>query len=86
VAGNRSLPAGTYRVELLTQARPGRDAVEVVVLRGTDLHSYVSMAARVEAGNGRMSKLTFQQEGGRPILREMEMKGEPQGLRGSDGF
>jgi hypothetical protein len=75
VAGNRWLPAGSYQVELLTQARPVRDAVEVLVLRGTDAHSYVAMVARVEAGNGRMSNLTFQQDRGRPILREMEMKG-----------
>jgi hypothetical protein len=36
VAGNRALPAGTYPVELLTKARPGRDAVEVVVLRACE--------------------------------------------------
>jgi hypothetical protein len=75
VAGNRLLPAGTYRVELVTQSRPGRDTVGVVVFRGIDVHSYVSFVARVEVANSRTSNLTSQQEGERTVLREVDMRG-----------
>lgn len=76
VAGNQSLPAGTYRVQLLTQSNAGRDAVEVVVFRGAEAHSYVSFVAKVEGGgNSGTPSLTFRQQGGRAVLTEVQVRG-----------
>ena len=74
-AGNQKLPAGTYGLEMLTQSRPEKGALEVMVLRGRDVKSYASFVAALEKGDGRVASAMFLSQGERKILVAVRANG-----------
>ena len=73
--GNQKLPAGTYGLEMLTQSRPEKGSLEVMVLRGRDVKSYASFVAALEKGDGRASSAMFLSRGERKILVAVRANG-----------
>ena len=76
VAGNTSLPAGTYRIEMLTQGKPGREEVEVIALRGVDVRGYAAIVAQLGRADERAEKMAFKHVGGKAILSEVRVEGK----------
>jgi len=74
--GTQTLPAGTYRVELVTKAQPGADVLEVVVLRGKTRDAYASFVSRVVDGHESTAGFTFQCLQGREFLTEIRAQGK----------
>jgi hypothetical protein len=75
VAGNQLLPAGTYKIETLTKSKPAADTVEVMALRGTDVHGYASFVTMLGAGESESPKMTFKRTGDSAILMEVQSAG-----------
>jgi len=74
-AGNRLLPAGTYRIELLTKGQPGVDELEVIALRGVDVRSYTAIITRLGSSPAQGPVMNFVQQGDKSILAEVLIKG-----------
>jgi hypothetical protein len=74
-AGNRVLPAGTYRLEMLTKGQPGVDEVEVIALRGFEAGSYTAMVTRLGKSEAKTPVMSFAQEGETPVLAEVRANG-----------
>jgi len=79
-AANRVLPAGTYRIELLTKGQPGVDEVEVIALRGVDTHSYAALVARLGRSEAKAPVMSFAQQGGTAVLAEVRANGKSYAL------
>ena len=73
--GTQMLPAGTYKIELTTQAEVGKDPIEVVVFHGQDPHAYASFVSRVLDDPAPTSGLTFQRAQGQEFLTEIRARG-----------
>jgi len=76
VAGNQMLPAGAYKIEMLTQSKPGEDAIEILALRGTDTRGYASFIAFLSAGDARSPRLTFRRSVTGAVLTELRVAGK----------
>jgi hypothetical protein len=76
LAGNQALPAGTYEVEMLTQSKPGQDAIEVIAFRGKDTRSYATFLAFLGEGDAKGLSLTFRRDGKNAVLTEVEVTGK----------
>jgi hypothetical protein len=76
VAGNQVLPAGTYKIETLTKSKPGADTVEVMALRGTDVHGYASFVTILGEGQSESPKMTFKRIGNSAVLMEVQSAGK----------
>jgi|HubBroStandDraft_2_1064218.scaffolds.fasta_scaffold00294_3 hypothetical protein len=76
VAGNQVLPAGTYKIEILTKSKPGPDTAEVIALRGTDVHGYASFVTMLGVAETESPKMTFKRTGYSAILTELQSAGK----------
>ncbi len=74
-AANRVLPAGTYKIEMLTKGKPGVDGMEVIALRGVDVHSYTAIVARLGKSEAKTPVMSFAQQRGIAILAEVFANG-----------
>jgi hypothetical protein len=74
--GTLILPAGTYKIELTTQATAGKDPVEVVLLRSKDQKAYASFVGRVGDDQGSTAGMTFQRVQGQEFLTEIRTHGK----------
>jgi hypothetical protein len=74
--GSQTLPAGTYKLELATQAQPGKDALEIVVLHGREQRAYASFVSRLLSDESQSAGLSFQQAEGREFLIEIRVRGK----------
>jgi len=74
-AANRMLPAGTYKIEMLTKGRPGVDEVEVIALRGMDTRSYAAIVTRLGKSDAEAPIMTFAQHGSAAELAEVRVNG-----------
>jgi len=90
--GTQMLPAGSYRVKLVTNAQPGAGALEVVVLRGETRDAYASFVSRVVEGHATNAGFTFQRLQGQEFLTEIRAQGKrlepsplPAEIRAGDG-
>jgi hypothetical protein len=81
-AGNRVLPAGTYKIEMLTRGRPGVDEIEVIALRGVDTRSYTAIVTRLGSSEAKAPVMKFLQ-GGVAILAEVSADGRSFALASS---
>ncbi len=76
VAGGQTLPAGNYQIEMLTQSKPGQDAVEVIVLRGKDHFGYASFVASLEMGESLSPKMQFRMDSDTVVLTRVSVTGK----------
>jgi hypothetical protein len=74
--GDQYLPEGQYRVEMLTESKPGTDEVEIVAFREVHTHLYVSFLAFLERGESEKLRLTFRHDGERSQLTEIQVGGK----------
>ena len=74
-AANRVLPAGTYKIEMLTKGRPGVDEVEVIALRGVDVRSYTAIITRLGKSGAKAPVVSFAQQGNVAVLAEVRANG-----------
>jgi hypothetical protein len=74
-AGNRVLPAGTYKIEMLTKGQPGVDEMEVIALRGVDTRSYTAIVTRLGESEAKAPAMSFAQRGGVAVLAEVRANG-----------
>ncbi len=82
VVGNQTFPAGTYKFQSLLNCLPGKDAIDVLVVRSTEGRLYRAMVTDVvdseESGNAR---LVFTRSDGRTFLSEVWESGKQAGRR-----
>jgi len=76
VAAGQTLPAGNYQIEMLTQSKPGQDAVEVVVLRGKDHFGYASFVAFLEKGESPSPHMQFRMDSETAVLASVSVTGK----------
>ena len=76
VAGGQTLPAGNYQIEMLTESKPGQDAVEVVVLRGKDQFGYASFVASLEKGESSSPQMQFRMDSETAVLTSVSVTGK----------
>jgi len=70
-AANRVLPAGTYKIELLTEGQPGVDELEVIALRGVDARSYTAIVTRLGSSPAQGPVMNFVQQEDKAVLTEV---------------
>jgi hypothetical protein len=80
-AGNHVLPAGTYKIEMLTKGQPGVDEVEVIALRGVDTHSYTTIVTRLGKSEAKAPVMSFSQLGDMAMLAEVRASGRSFALK-----
>ena len=80
VVGNRTFPAGTYKFQSLLNSVPGKDAIDVLVVRSTEGRLYKAIVADV-VGSEELNnpKLVFTRSGGRAFLCEVWEPGKQAG-------
>jgi hypothetical protein len=83
-AGNRVLPAGTYKVEMLTKGQPDVDEMEVIALRGVDTRSYTAIVTRLGKSEAKAPVMAFAQRGGVAVLAEVRANGRSFALASSE--
>jgi len=83
-AGNRELPAGTYKIEMLTKGQPGVDEMEVIALRGVDTHSYAAIVTRLGKSEDNVPIMSFAKRGGAAVLAEVRANGRSFALASSE--
>jgi hypothetical protein len=83
-AGNRVLPAGTYKIEMLTKGQPGVDEIEVIALRGVDTRSYTAIVTRLGKYEAKAPVMSFAQRGGVAVLAEVSANGRSFALTSSE--
>jgi len=83
-AGNRVLPAGTYKIEMLTKGQPGVDEMEVITLRGVDTRSYTAIVARLGKSEAQDPVMRFAQMGSVAVLAEVRANGRSFALTPSE--
>jgi hypothetical protein len=83
VVGNRTMPAGTYRFQLVLGSPKGSDTVAVLAVRSEDGRYYASTLTAVTEGEAPTDgpKLVFNRAGGRAALSQIWEQGNPLGLK-----
>lgn len=83
--GNQTLPAGSYKFESLLNSIPGKDAIDVLVVRSAEGRHYQAMVTGVigspEPNNGR---LVFTRTADHVFLAEVWEPWEKSGLPASE--
>jgi len=74
-AANQVLPAGIYKLELLTNGQPGVDELEVITLRGVETRSYTALVARLGRSEAKAPVMSFSEVGETPALAEVRANG-----------
>ena len=84
--GNQTLPAGSYKFESLLNSIPGKDAIDVLVVRSAEGRHYQAMVTGVigspEPNNGR---LVFTRTADHVFLAEVWEPGKKAGCRLQSG-
>ena len=82
VIGNQMFPAGTYKFQSLLNSVPGKDAIDVLVVRSTEGWLYSAMVADIIASDEPSKpRLVFTRNGGRAFLSEVWEPGKQGGCR-----
>jgi len=85
VTGNQSMPAGRYKIEILTKGKPGVDLVEVLTIRGMDTRSYKSFLTYLAAADAQAPVLSFLQNGNGAVLAAVRANGRSFQVSGVTG-
>jgi len=82
VVGNQTLPAGTYKFRSLLNSVPGKAAIDVLEVRGTEAGRYQAIVTDVVGSQEPNNpKLVFIRSGGRAFLSEVWEPGKQAGCR-----
>lgn len=83
VVGNRTMPAGSYRFQIVFGSPRQNDTVGVLAVRSLDGRYYASTLTSVAAGNAPADgpKLVFSHAGDRASLSQLWEQGNPMGLK-----
>jgi hypothetical protein len=82
IVGNQTFPAGTYKFQSLLNSVAGKDAVEVLAVRGIEGRRYQAVVTEVVgAAEGNKSKIVFSRRDGRVFLSEVWEPGKQSGCR-----
>jgi hypothetical protein len=81
VVGNRIFPAGIYKFQSLLNSVAGKDAIDVLTVRGTEGWLYQAVVTDVAAIGAEPNKprLSFRRSGGRAFLSEVWEPGKQSG-------
>jgi hypothetical protein len=82
VVGNQTFPAGTYKFQSLLNSVPGKDTIDILVVRSTEGQLYRAIVTGVVGSEEHNNaKLVFTRTGGRAFLSEVWEPGKQAGCR-----
>jgi hypothetical protein len=83
VVGNRTMPAGSYRFQIVFGSPKQNDTAGVLVVRSLEGHYYVSTFTSVATGNAPSEgpRLVFSRSGDRASLSQLWEQGNSVGLK-----